>query len=52
MLDCENSGGTWVEDLAGKYSLVESANKRATSQIEIVLDYQNLINHAPEGQYA
>lgn len=51
MVDCEVVGGSWVEAPKGKYQLAQPGFFKSTCQIEISLDYQDLINHPPEGKH-
>lgn len=52
MIDTGLSGMAWVEAKAGKYQLVESWQKQSTCQIEAVIDYHDMIAHAPNGEWA
>lgn len=49
MIDCDISGGTWVEIPAQSYSVKKGDYKLSTCQIEIYTEYTNIINHPSIG---
>lgn len=55
MVDCDVVGCNWIELPAGKWYKREfNSNPRTTSlcQIEVDISYENLISHAPEGEWS
>eukprot|EP00210_Caulerpa_lentillifera_P000041 g40.t1 len=52
MIDCEISGGTWIELKPMKYKLIQDGQKLSMAQIEVKVQYENIINHPAEGEYA
>ncbi len=55
MVDCDIVGCNWIELPAGKWFLrtQNSHLKPSTlSQIEVDVSYENLISHAPEGEWS
>lgn len=51
MVDRKITGMSWITAPAGKYKLVEAKDKISNCQLEIVLNYDDLISHKPEGQF-
>lgn len=55
MVDCDVVGCNWIELPAGKWFMRKfNSNPRFTSlcQIEVDISYENLISHAPEGEWS
>lgn len=52
MIDTGLSGMAWVEAKAGKYHLMEPWQKQSTCQVEAIVDYHDMIAHAPNGEWA
>ncbi len=52
MIDCSISGGNWVELKAGGYKLLGSDDSRKQShcQLEVHVNYKDLISHPAEGE--
>lgn len=51
MIDCGITGMSWITLPKGKYKLVDPDLKVSTCQIECLVDYMDLISHAPEGDW-
>lgn len=49
MIDCNITGMSWITLPAGKYSQVK--DKISTCQLEVNIDYHDLIAHAAEGEW-
>lgn len=49
MVDCEVVGASWVEVPRGKYQLAQPGFSKSSCQIEVSLNYRDLINHPAEG---
>ncbi|CDK26494.1 unnamed protein product [Kuraishia capsulata CBS 1993] len=49
MVDCKITGMSWLTAPAGKYSL--ESNKISTCQLEVSIDYKDLLSHEPEGEF-
>ncbi|KAJ5083557.1 DNA polymerase delta catalytic subunit [Penicillium angulare] len=52
MIDTGLSGMAWVEAKAGKYQLIANQDKQSTCQLEAVVDYRDMVAHAPNGEWA
>ncbi|OJJ51242.1 hypothetical protein ASPZODRAFT_87370 [Penicilliopsis zonata CBS 506.65] len=52
LIDTGISGMSWVEAKAGKYRLLPPRERQSNCQIEASVDYQDLIAHAPTGEWA
>jgi len=52
MIDTSLHGMSWVEAKAGKYQLVPEDEKHSTCQLEAIVDYRDMIAHAPNGEWA
>ena len=52
MIDCNISGGNWVELKAGAYKLLsmDDARKQSHCQLEVHINYADIISHPAEGQ--
>ena len=52
MIDCSISGGNWVELKAGGYKLLglEDSRKQSHCQLEVHVNYKDLISHPAEGE--
>ncbi|QPG75401.1 DNA-directed DNA polymerase delta [Brettanomyces nanus] len=51
MVDCHIVGMGWLTAPKGKYTVMSSSEKVSTSQIEININYKDLISHPSEGKY-
>ena len=51
MVDCKITGMSWLSCPAGKYQMVEESRKVSVCQLEININYDDLISHKPEGKY-
>ncbi|KAJ6119756.1 DNA polymerase delta catalytic subunit [Penicillium sp. IBT 18751x] len=52
MIDTGLHGMSWVEAPAGKYQLIPEDEKQSTCQLEAIIDYRDMIAHAPNGEWA
>ncbi|KAJ5677940.1 DNA polymerase delta catalytic subunit [Penicillium maclennaniae] len=52
MIDTGLHGMSWVEAPAGKYQLIAEDEKQSTCQLEAIIDYRDMIAHAPNGEWA
>ncbi|CAI7648779.1 unnamed protein product [Penicillium pancosmium] len=52
MIDTGLHGMSWVEAPASKYRLIPEWEKVSTCQLEAVMDYRDMIAHAPNGEWA
>ncbi|KAJ5894683.1 DNA polymerase delta catalytic subunit [Penicillium taxi] len=52
MIDTGLAGMSWVETKGGKYNLVPEHDKQSNCQIEAIVDYRDMIAHAPNGEWA
>lgn len=52
MIDTSLYGMSWVEAKAGKYRLIPEGEKQSNCQLEAVIDYHDMIAHAPNGEWA
>ncbi|CAI7630893.1 DNA polymerase delta catalytic subunit [Penicillium manginii] len=52
MIDTGLHGMSWVEAPASKYRLIPEWEKVSTCQLEAVMDYHDMIAHAPNGEWA
>ena len=52
MIDCSISGGNWVELKAGAYKLLslDDTRKQSHCQLEVHVNYRDIISHPAEGQ--
>lgn len=51
MVDCQITGMSWLSCPAGKYTTVEYRRKVSTCQLEVNINYTDLLSHKPEGKY-
>ncbi|TID23937.1 hypothetical protein CANINC_003098 [Pichia inconspicua] len=51
MVDCQITGMSWLTCPAGKYTFVDEQKKVSTCQLEVNINFEDLISHKPEGQY-
>lgn len=51
MIDCKITGMSWLTLPKGKYTLVKDTSHHSTCQIEVSIDYKDLISHASEGEW-
>ncbi|TXT04989.1 hypothetical protein VHUM_03809 [Vanrija humicola] len=51
MIDTKLVGMNWVEAPAGRYEVVHGSEKRSHCQLEVILNYQDLVSHAPDGEW-
>ncbi|KAL4063167.1 DNA polymerase family B-domain-containing protein [Scleroderma yunnanense] len=51
MIDAKVVGMSWVEIPAGKYKLIPDEARKSTCQIELIVRFDALIPHAPEGEW-
>lgn len=51
MIDCNITGMSWVTLPNGKYSLMPQELQVSTCQVECMIDYRDLVAHAPEGEW-
>lgn len=52
MIDTGLHGMSWVEAKAGKYRLLPDHERQSNCQIEAIMDYRDMIAHAPNGEWA
>lgn len=52
MIDTGLYGMSWVEAKAGKYHLIPESEKQSNCQLEALIDYRDMIAHAPNGEWA
>lgn len=52
MIDCGIVGMSWITLPAGKYKAVSGAQKVSTCQLEININYKDLISHPAEGEWS
>lgn len=52
MIDTGLHGMSWVEAKAGKYQLIPEDEKQSTCQLEAIIDYRDMVAHAPNGEWA
>lgn len=52
MIDCSISGGNWVELKSGAYKLLsmDDPRKQSHCQLEVHINYADIISHPAEGQ--
>lgn len=52
MIDCSISGGNWVELKAGAYKLLsmDDSRKQSHCQLEVHINYADIISHPAEGE--
>lgn len=51
MIDCHIVGMGWLTAPGGKYEIVPAARKDSTCQIEINVNYKDLVSHPAEGEW-
>ena len=51
MIDTGVTGMSWVEAVAGRYRLLDEHEKQSHCQLEAVVDYRDMIAHAPHGEW-
>ncbi|GME77320.1 unnamed protein product [Ambrosiozyma monospora] len=51
MIDCKITGMGWLTAPAGKYSVISKYRQVSTCQLEITIDYKDLMSHPSEGKY-
>ncbi|KAG6966941.1 hypothetical protein JG688_00006535 [Phytophthora aleatoria] len=51
MIDEDIRGCNWVEAPKGTYSIRSAMQKKSLCQLEIDITYDNLVSHAPEGEW-
>lgn len=51
MIDCKITGMCWITLPAGKYHEVTGSEKVSRCQIEVTIDYKDLIAHAAEDEW-
>ncbi|KAH3684100.1 hypothetical protein WICPIJ_004924 [Wickerhamomyces pijperi] len=51
MIDCKITGMSWITLPKGKYQMVPEKHKISTCQLEVAVDYRDLISHASEGEW-
>ncbi|CAL5224971.1 g7745 [Coccomyxa viridis] len=53
MIDCSISGGNWVELKAGAYKLLsmDDSRKQSHCQLEVHINYADIISHPAEGEW-
>lgn len=51
MVDCQITGMSWLSCPSGKYSMVAENKKISTCQLEVNIQYTDLLSHKPEGKY-
>ncbi|KAJ3090216.1 hypothetical protein HK100_007512 [Physocladia obscura] len=52
MIDTKIRGASWVELQAGKYKIRTNQNTTSLAQIEVDVDYKDIISHEPEGDWS
>lgn len=51
MVDCGITGMSWLTCPAGKYKMVQNNKRVSTCQLEVNINYQDLLSHKPEGKF-
>ncbi|KAH3671239.1 hypothetical protein WICMUC_004756 [Wickerhamomyces mucosus] len=51
MIDCKITGMSWITLPRGKYEMVPERTRISTCQLEVTIDYRDLISHASEGNW-
>lgn len=51
MIDCKITGMSWISLPAGKYTQVPESKKQSRCQLELKIDYKDIIAHAAEGEW-
>ena len=53
MIDCNISGGNWLELKSGAYKLLaaEDSRKQSHCQLEVHVNYKDIVSHPAEGQH-
>lgn len=51
MIDCKITGMSWITLPKGKYTMVPTHNKISHCQLEVNIDYHDLISRSPEGEW-
>ncbi|AJU60531.1 Pol3p [Saccharomyces cerevisiae YJM248] len=52
MVDCGIVGMSWITLPKGKYSMIEPNNRVSSCQLEVSINYRNLIAHPAEGDWS
>lgn len=52
MIDCGIVGMSWITLPAGKYHMVPSQHRVSTCQLEVNINYKDLVSHAAEGEWS
>ncbi|KAI3647326.1 hypothetical protein MP228_007547 [Amoeboaphelidium protococcarum] len=52
MIDCKIVGANWIELPAGKWCVRTGKDHTSHAQIEVDVFYEDLISHAPEGEWS
>ncbi|KAI8382698.1 probable DNA polymerase delta catalytic subunit [Nakaseomyces glabratus] len=52
MVDCKIVGMSWVTLPKGKYNVVSDSQKVSNCQLEVTINYRNLISHPAEGEWS
>lgn len=52
MVDCGIVGMSWITLPMGKYTMVETNNKVSTAQLEVMINYKDLIAHPAENDWS
>lgn len=51
MVDCKITGMSWLSCPANRYTVIQPNEKVSTCQLEVSINYEDLISHKPEGKY-
>lgn len=52
MVDCDIVGMSWITLPMGKYKMVEANSKVSTAQLEVMINYSDLISHPAENDWS
>lgn len=52
MIDCKITGMSWITLPLGKYTTVDPLRRISTCQLEVIIDYKDLVAHTTEGEYS
>mgnify|MGYP003365491294 FL=1 len=52
MIDCQIVGMSWITLPKGKYTVVPEDRRVSTAQLEVLINYRDLISHPAEGEWS
>ncbi|KAG0670580.1 DNA-directed DNA polymerase delta [Maudiozyma exigua] len=52
MIDCQIVGMSWITLPKGKYKMVPEDRRVSTAQLEVLVNYRDLISHPAEGEWS